>query len=227
MATEVTPVSDLSSMTQALPSLSQADLRALQTNITVLLEPTDDDDDAKMESLPMLPEPDVADDFPLALKILLTLLTTHLQFFYHLHLLFSTFSLTFLFPLFVRVLLLHSLLPSLYRTYQQPTLPNQTTFQNPKHLGWSHLLPLLHLSLAPPTHTSHPWSPTICSQSSLMMTMPPTCSSLRYCLTMRLQPIRAPPLNNPLFSVPSPTLMKILHHTFLMRQHLASLLIIN
>ena len=44
MATEVTPVSDLSSLTQVLPSLSKADLRALNTNIMALLDSTDDDD---------------------------------------------------------------------------------------------------------------------------------------------------------------------------------------
>ena len=65
MATEVTPTPDLSTMTQALPSLSQADLQTLQTNITVLLQTLDNSEDTKMESLLVLPTADVFNDFSL------------------------------------------------------------------------------------------------------------------------------------------------------------------
>ena len=56
MATQVTPPSDLSSITNALPSLSPDDLCTLQTNIASLLnthKAPDNDDDAKMDSIPM------------------------------------------------------------------------------------------------------------------------------------------------------------------------------
>ena len=55
MATQVTPPSDLSSITKVLPFLSPDDLRTFQTNIASLLDNHDapgDDDDAKMDSIP-------------------------------------------------------------------------------------------------------------------------------------------------------------------------------
>jgi len=64
MPTQVTSPSGLSSITKALPSLSPNDICTLQSNIATLLKPTDDDDDAKMESIPNLSEPDL-DDFSL------------------------------------------------------------------------------------------------------------------------------------------------------------------
>ena len=64
MATQVTPPSDFSSITKALPSLSPNDLCTLQTNIASLLKTTNDDDDAEMESIPNLSDPDL-DDFSL------------------------------------------------------------------------------------------------------------------------------------------------------------------
>ena len=65
VATAVTPTPDLSTMTQALSTLSNADLQQLKTNIQTLLEPEDAPDDAKLPSLPDLPIVDIADDLSL------------------------------------------------------------------------------------------------------------------------------------------------------------------
>ena len=67
MATQVTPF-NLSTLTDALSSLAPDDLRKLQTNIASLLEDhdaPDDDDDAKMDSIPNLSDADIDDDFSL------------------------------------------------------------------------------------------------------------------------------------------------------------------
>ena len=65
MATQVTPPSDLSSITNALPPLSPDDLCTLQINIASLINTHDapnNDDDAKIDSIPNLSDAEI-DDF--------------------------------------------------------------------------------------------------------------------------------------------------------------------
>ena len=91
MATEVTLTPDLSTMTQALPLLSQTDLQTIKTNIQALLETPDDAKNSKMPSLAVLSEADVPDNFSLGSLDNTNLTTTKLKVIYHLHLFFNFF----------------------------------------------------------------------------------------------------------------------------------------
>ena len=156
MATQVTPPSDLSSITKALPSLSPDDLCTLQTNIATLLEPTNNDDDAKMESTLMLSEPDLADDFSLGSLDSTNIINNQFDNYLSSLTTFPNFCLVFLLLLLVQVFILHDLLPTHYSPYQQQKIQSKTNFVKPKHQGQSLLPPTFHLYPLPLTQNFHP-----------------------------------------------------------------------